>query len=68
MTDVNLHAPGVEKSELTTLKVAELQVLAAQLGIQGANKLRKGELVDAISEVQNQGEGDAAADVADSTE
>ncbi len=53
MTDVNLHATGVEKSELTTLKVAELQALAAQLGIQGANKLRKGELVDAISEIQN---------------
>lgn len=64
MTDVKLHAPGVEKSELTTLKVAELQALAAQLGIQGANKLRKGELVDAISEIQNQGEGDAAADAA----
>nr|WP_193571326.1 transcription termination factor Rho [Diaminobutyricibacter tongyongensis] len=53
---------------MTTLKVAELQALAAQLGIQGANKLRKGELVDAISEIQNQGEGDAAADAADSAE
>ncbi len=68
MTDVNLHAPGVEKSELTTLKVVELQALAAQLGIQGANKLRKGELVDAISEIQNQGEGDGAADAAAVTE
>ncbi len=68
MTDVNLHAPGVEKSELTTLKVAELQALAAQLGIQGANKLRKGELVDAISEVQNQGEGDGVADAAPAAE
>ena len=68
MTDVKLHAPGVEKSELTTLKVVELQALAAQLGIQGANKLRKGELVDAISEIQNQGEGDAAADAAPAAE
>ncbi len=68
MTDVNLHAPGVENSKLTTLKVAELQSLAVQLGIQGANKLRKGELVDAISGIQNQGEGDAVADAAPAAE
>ncbi|MDQ1575311.1 MAG: transcription termination factor Rho [Microbacteriaceae bacterium] len=54
MTDVNLHATGVDPSaNLTTLRVAELQALAARLGVAGAAKLRKGELVDAISEIQN---------------
>ncbi|WP_314148978.1 Rho termination factor N-terminal domain-containing protein, partial [uncultured Leifsonia sp.] len=49
MTDVELHAGGVDTSDLTSLKVAELQALAAQLGLQGASKLRKGELVAAIA-------------------
>ncbi|HEV7567473.1 MAG TPA: transcription termination factor Rho [Microbacteriaceae bacterium] len=54
MTDVNLHATGVDPSaNLTTLRVAELQALASRLGVPGATKLRKGELVDAISEIQN---------------
>jgi transcription termination factor Rho len=54
VTDVNLHATGVDPSaNLTTLRVAELQALAARLGVAGATKLRKGELVDAISEIQN---------------
>ncbi|MDH6180544.1 transcription termination factor Rho [Microbacteriaceae bacterium SG_E_30_P1] len=43
MTDVNT-------SNLSTLKLAELQTLAASLGISGASKLRKGELVKAITE------------------
>ncbi|MFK3671287.1 transcription termination factor Rho [Leifsonia aquatica] len=49
MTDVELHAGGVDTSDLTSLKVAELQALASQLGLQGASKLRKGELVEAIA-------------------
>ncbi|HEV7813413.1 MAG TPA: transcription termination factor Rho [Leifsonia sp.] len=49
MTDVNLRAGGADTSDLTSLKVAELQALAAGLGIQGANKLRKGELVEAVA-------------------
>jgi transcription termination factor Rho len=54
VTDVNLHATGVDPSaNLTTLRVAELQALASRLGVPGATKLRKGELVDAISEIQN---------------
>ncbi|MGO4594473.1 transcription termination factor Rho [Leifsonia sp. 2TAF2] len=48
MTDVKLHAGGVDTSDLATLKVAELQALAAELGLQGATRLRKGELVEAI--------------------
>ncbi|MEY9854014.1 transcription termination factor Rho [Leifsonia sp. EB41] len=49
MTDVELHAGGVDTSDLTSLKVAELQALAAELGLQGATRLRKGELVSAIA-------------------
>ncbi|MDQ1583053.1 MAG: transcription termination factor Rho [Microbacteriaceae bacterium] len=67
MTDVNLHATGVDPSaNLTTLRVAELQALAARLGVPGATKLRKGELVDAISEIQNRtADAGQAAEVAD---
>ncbi|MCS5721386.1 transcription termination factor Rho [Herbiconiux sp. CPCC 203407] len=46
MTDVNTTP------ELSTLKVSELQAIAAQLGMAGASKLRKGELVEAIRKVQ----------------
>ncbi|HZK60048.1 MAG TPA: Rho termination factor N-terminal domain-containing protein, partial [Cryobacterium sp.] len=53
MTDVNLRASAADSSRLTTLRVAELQALAGELGIQGASKLRKGELVEAISEIQS---------------
>jgi len=49
VTDVELHAGGVDTSDLTGLKVAELQALAAGLGLQGATRLRKGELVEAIA-------------------
>ncbi|WP_431280055.1 transcription termination factor Rho [Leifsonia poae] len=49
MTDVNLRAGGADTNDLTSLKVAELQALAAGLGIQGVNKLRKGELVEAVA-------------------
>ena len=53
MTDVNIQANGVDISRLSTLRVAELQALAGELGIQGASKLRKGELVDAITANQS---------------
>ncbi|WP_233563769.1 transcription termination factor Rho [Cryobacterium tepidiphilum] len=49
MTDINLRA-------IPALRVAELQALAAELGIQGASKLRKGELVEAIQEVRSRNE------------
>ncbi|MEF2978226.1 transcription termination factor Rho [Subtercola sp. YIM 133946] len=62
MTDTNLHAlssetPSAESAggapaDLSTLKVSELQTLAAALGIPGASKLRKGELVAAIAGAQ----------------
>ncbi len=46
MTDVNSSA------ELSTLKVSQLQAIASQLGMAGASKLRKGELIEAIRKVQ----------------
>ena len=48
MTDVNLRTNAADSSRLGTLRVAELQALALELGIPGSSKLRKGELVAAI--------------------
>jgi transcription termination factor Rho len=48
VTDVNTRA------DLSALKLAELQALASSLGIAGASKLRKGDLVDAINENQTE--------------
>ena len=47
MTNVN------SSSDLSTLKLPELQALASSLGITGASKLRKGDLVAAINDSQN---------------
>ena len=57
VTDVSIRARGTgTRTELAALTVAELQALASERGIGGASKLRKGELVDAITENQA-GEG-----------
>ncbi len=54
MTDVNVHAPSVDsRTAPSALKLPELQALAAALGIAGASKLRKGELVNAINEAND---------------
>ncbi|MBG6054568.1 transcription termination factor Rho [Salinibacterium sp. CAN_S4] len=55
MTNVN------SSSNLSALKLPELQALASSLGISGASKLRKGDLVAAISDKQG---GDAAVPTA----
>jgi transcription termination factor Rho len=39
----------VARADLSRLKLPELQALAAERGMSGASKLRKGELVDALS-------------------
>jgi transcription termination factor Rho len=52
VTDVSLRTTGADSSRLGTLRVAELQALALELGIPGSSKLRKGELVAAITAVQ----------------
>ncbi|WP_066040145.1 transcription termination factor Rho [Herbiconiux solani] len=46
MTDVNTQP------DLSSLKVSELQAIAASLGMAGASKLRKGDLIEAIRTVQ----------------
>ncbi len=61
MTDLTVRASGTDSIALAKLRLPELQALAAELGLSGSSKLRKGELVDAISEIQN----GSAAPVAD---
>lgn len=64
-TDLNSGVATMEKSEsngsgangskangLASLKLAQLQVLASQLGITGGSRMRKGDLVAAISDHQ----------------
>ena len=53
MTDLTVRASGTDSIALAKLRLPELQALAAELGLSGSSKLRKGELVDAISEIQN---------------
>jgi transcription termination factor Rho len=57
VTDVNPRIAGQQdnrtRADLDAMKVAELQALATALGIAGASKLRKGELVDAIESTQD---------------
>ena len=58
MTDVNIRATGADsRADLSALKLAELQALAGSLGIVGATKLRKGDLVNAIEEHDNDNQG-----------
>ena len=56
--------PG-SRAELAALRLPELQALAAECGITGASKLRKGDLVDAINETQTNSTPDAVAPAAD---
>ncbi|TFD48910.1 transcription termination factor Rho [Cryobacterium frigoriphilum] len=68
MTDVNTRTTGTDITtpRLATLRVAELQALATSLGLQSA-KMRKGELVQAITDLQARNsapEADAAPTLA----
>ncbi|WP_407943842.1 transcription termination factor Rho [Marisediminicola senii] len=47
------------------MRLSELQALAGRLGISGTSKLRKGELVNAINEVQNSNNDQAEAPAQD---
>ncbi|TPW70671.1 transcription termination factor Rho [Schumannella sp. 10F1B-5-1] len=47
MSDVTAPLPG-DRAALTKLKLAELQALAAERGVPGAARLRKGELVELL--------------------
>ncbi len=57
MTDVDVRSAADSTASVKSLKLAELQVLANELGIAGASKLRKGELVDAITAARAAGSG-----------
>ena len=60
MTNGTDHAESVaNRTRLSTLKVPELQELALTLGIAGASKRRKGELVELISAHQEGSAGEA---------
>ena len=60
MTDLTVRASSTDPIALAKLRLPELQALAAQLGLSGSSKLRKGELVDAISGIQNSNAAPAA--------
>lgn len=63
MTDVNIRATGADsRADLSALKLADLQALASSLGISGATKLRKGDLVNAIEEHDNDNQGTVDAE------
>lgn len=61
MTNVNIRLDTESGANLTSLKVSDLQLLASRWGIQGASKLRKGELVEKIFEAQAAADVDGAA-------
>jgi len=64
VTDVDTAAAvAADRAALSRLKLSELQALAEQRGIPGAGRLRKGELVDSLSETP-----EADAPVTDSVE
>ncbi|HEY5230091.1 MAG TPA: transcription termination factor Rho, partial [Galbitalea sp.] len=69
MTDVNIGASSTDsRAALNALRLPELVALANERGIAGASKLRKGELVDAISadndDNNNNGEQEQAIEAA----
>ncbi len=60
MTDITVRATRPDSSAvLAKLRLPELQALAAELGLTGTSQLRKGELVDAINEIQEQNDNDS---------
>ena len=50
MTDISSAPAADTRAQLTALKLTELVALAAERGITGATKYKKGELVDILSE------------------
>ncbi len=66
MTDTTDRASSAAASDLTSLKLPQLQQLATELGITGVSKLRKGDLLAAI--VALQGGGGVVADADLSTD
>jgi len=66
LTDVDTAAiVAADRAALSRLKLSELQALAAERGIAGAAKLRKGELVDSLSDTPETEAPQADAPVTD---
>ncbi|MBX9471180.1 transcription termination factor Rho [Microcella sp.] len=65
MTDPIIRASSPEiPANLSALKLAQLQQLALELGVPGASKLRKGELVAAITDNQSPASAEPASETA----
>jgi transcription termination factor Rho len=65
VTDPLVRASSTDAPvDLSTLKLAQLQQLATELGVPGVSKLRKGELVAAITQNQNPASADQATEPA----
>jgi transcription termination factor Rho len=62
VTNVNIRLNTESGANLSSLKVSDLQLLASQWGVQGASKLRKGELVEKIAEAQAAAAPEGTAD------
>ncbi|WP_034224895.1 Rho termination factor N-terminal domain-containing protein, partial [Actinotalea ferrariae] len=52
-------APGTRSGALSTLRLPELQALAAELGVPGTTGMRKSDLLSAIRERRESGKGAA---------
>ena len=64
MTDLTVRGTRPDSSAaLAKLRLPELQALAAELGMSGTSQLRKGDLVDAISEIQDNNNDNSATEV-----
>jgi len=63
VTDTTDRASSAAASDLTSLKLPQLQQLATELGITGVSKLRKGDLLAAIVALQGGGSVVADADL-----
>lgn len=61
-TEQNVSSEEAKSPTLSSLKLAQLQSLASQLGITGARRMRKSALVDAITAHQR---GSSVSDKAD---
>jgi transcription termination factor Rho len=61
VTDVNTPATGAgSRTDLSALRLPELLALASELGLVGASKLRKGDLVNALNDLNESREPNEA--------
>ena len=51
------HTSGADSTPLSAMKLAELQAVASQMGLKGTSKMRKSDLVGAISSARSDSQG-----------